>query len=420
MTDFISELEAELVDAARRRARRGRFRWQVPRVMPMVATAAAVVMIVAAVGAALSIDRTRTGDERPAPVGGDCAPSRAMLEAVPALAGPASVDPPATVAAAMAAAGAGPGWRHYARLATFEGDVRVWVVPNLPCYNAREREERVCIVLEDRGMTCHPPADIRARGTWRTFESDGRTGVAGLAPAGNLVVGVHVDGAEALLPRIAGGVFGGILPAGTRADRVEVRFLDGPPVTVLDATGIDGLATEVGDRLPGEEGVRIGTFAEQDRERSTVYYAYDEARPGAEHVAGLLRIYDVQRAPSEVLERADLAATGAGDSGVIVVVGADLAHVRQEDVGLLEATDQPEPEAIARVQERILPGAAMSVVRTGERRARSSVQYAPGWQRPAREVMRALDLDVGEQAGELTPEPALGTPIVVVVGDDLR
>jgi hypothetical protein len=292
-------------------------------------------------------------------------------------------------------------------------------VPNLPCYNAREREERACIVV-DTDLSCHRPADIRARGAWATFESEGRLAVAGMAPAGSGGASVQVDGVERLTLPLVGGVFGAPLPAD---GRVEVRFLDGPPVTVLNASGIDGLAAEVGERLPGEAGVRIGTFVERDRARSTVYYRYDDARRGAEHVAGTLRIYDVQPAPDNVIELADQAADAdpdfPGDTATIVVVGADLASVRQEDVGLLEATDDPQPEVVARVQQRILPGGAMSVIRTGERRATSAVRYAPGWQRPAREVARALGLAEPEQAGTLTPEPALGTPVVLVVGDDL-
>jgi hypothetical protein len=67
MSDFIAELEAELVAAARRRASRRRRRLPMPRLRP--ATVALAVALVALAGAVFAVarglDDSRTGDERP-------------------------------------------------------------------------------------------------------------------------------------------------------------------------------------------------------------------------------------------------------------------------------------------------------------------------------------------------------------------
>jgi LytR cell envelope-related transcriptional attenuator len=116
---------------------------------------------------------------------------------------------------------------------------------------------------------------------------------------------------------VQGGVFGGVLPEylGASCEGIEVTIPPHPPdVAILNATHDVGLAQRTGRLLPGAE--LIGNFPEQ-RERSSVYFDDDAARPDAEEVARRLRIADVRRTPPD---------TPAFAEGirVIVVVGADM------------------------------------------------------------------------------------------------
>jgi hypothetical protein len=76
MTDFIADLEAELVDAARRRARRGRV--PRPRLVPVVAVIVIALVAVAALAAVRAFDRSRAADDRPVP------PSDGVVVTLPA------------------------------------------------------------------------------------------------------------------------------------------------------------------------------------------------------------------------------------------------------------------------------------------------------------------------------------------------
>jgi LytR cell envelope-related transcriptional attenuator len=346
-----------------------------------------------------------------------CAPSSEAMAAVPLLRAESPGEPPTGVVKAMEYEGARGAWRAYARMTEGPEGLQIWVAPDMPCDNPRSQAERVCLVIEgedsNRGFICARPRDIAERGVWFPFpDEEGRTGVAGMAPTGTADAATVYLGDDATMIEGTSGVFCAILPSefGPGGDRIEVRFVDGPDLTVLNGTAIEGLAGEIGERLPGPE--RIGDLGSRDVAHTTVYYGHEDARPLAEHVAGVLRVDRVEPMPEDVAER-------SGDGGLAVVVGSDQTELRPEHIGAVEATGGGPNEAADTLRDRLALGPP-HLLPTGERNERSIVLYTPGWERLAREAADRLGIETVEMSTTgTTPDEQLGTPIVVVIGRDL-
>ena len=344
-----------------------------------------------------------------------CAPSSAAMAAVPLLRAESRGEPPTGVVKAMEYEGARGAWRAHARMTDTDMGLQIWVAPDMPCDNPRAKAERVCLVLVgddlNRGFICARPRRIAERGVWFPFPNeDARTGVAGMARSGTGEMATVYDGDDETTIQVTDGVFAAVLPAWSRSGGrpIEVRFADGPDPTILDGTGVDGLVQEIGERLPGGEVLR---YTEREFERTTVYYRHEDARPVAEHIAAVLRVVRVEPMPDEI----------AGlpvDGGLAVIVGRDLLAPRPEEVGILELAGGAAADHAETLRERLALG-SLHLYPTGERRARSVVRHAPGWNRPAREVAIRLGIDAVAMAVGTTPDERLGTPIVVEAGVDL-
>jgi hypothetical protein len=344
-----------------------------------------------------------------------CGPSSEMTAAVPLLGTESTGEPPAAVVRAMQDAGARGAWTAFARTTEADDGMRIWATPDLPCDNPRTKAERVCIVLvredENRGFFCARPRDVAARGAWFPFPHDdeGRLGVAGMAPTGTAgAATVSRDGDPLGTVPIFSGVFAGLV-LGEGGGRIEVRFADGPDLTVLNGTTVAGLASEIGERLPGDE--RIDNFVDQQVEHTTVYYGHEDGRAVAEHIAGLLYVDRVEPMPDEIAE--------VVEGGLAVLIGRDMAGPRPDEVGVLEASGGISAETAERLRDRLALDGALHLYPAGERRERSVVRHAPGWERPARDIAERLGIEAVERSGEVTPDQRLGTPIVVVAGADL-
>jgi LytR cell envelope-related transcriptional attenuator len=247
-----------------------------------------------------------------------CVPSRELLAAFPALGLAPEREQPPELADVLEGLGARDGWTRWARLAVADEDLELWVAPNMPCDNDRQRAEEACVVAVRPGEVprriCLRPDDTPL---WMFLHGDGGLAFVGLAPGGTGEVIVSRARMAPERVRVHGGVFGGVLPEylGATGEGIEVTIPSDPPdVAILNATHEKRLAARIGGLLPGEE--LIANFPEQ-RERSSVLFADDEARHDAEEVARRLRITDVRLTPPD---------TPAFAEGirVIVVVGADM------------------------------------------------------------------------------------------------
>ena len=246
-----------------------------------------------------------------------CVPSRALLDAVPLLATGYRDEPPAAVAEAMAAEGARNTWRRWARLGVDTEEFELWVVANLPCDNARQREGEACLVAVRRAeqprVLCIRPGET---GSSLAFPGAGGVTIAGFAPPSTGSVTVTRPRTTPVRLTAVGGVFGTVLPLrfGTTGDKIDVTFAKGPDVALLNATPQKGLAAATGRLLPGVE--LIGNYRDQQRPRSTVFYTAEDARYDAKEVARLLRIADIRPAPPDTVAL-------ASGARVIVVLGED-------------------------------------------------------------------------------------------------
>jgi LytR cell envelope-related transcriptional attenuator len=336
MTDFIAELEAELLAAARRRAARPRRRLRPPRSRrPALLAITATVVIVAAigVGAALRAGAGPADDERAAPgtpPASGCAKwvTGELLSSVPSLRRPSGAPVPSAAPAAVDGV-----WTpipERARLAAEADGTAFWTVPIMRlgegerCAPAHD----ACLVpvdssrpTEDAACTAGGPA-----GAPRVVPYHGRVLAYGLVDPSIREVEIAVDGGVGVVP-VRDGVIASLLPSGvtmTPSSGVHWRpFGAGrPPVAVLNATRLDGLATGARDHLVAaglakSRDVLIANFPDI-RRRSAVVYDGEAFAPRARSIAEALDVADVHPAPTRVLELAHGAA-------VVVLLGADAA-----------------------------------------------------------------------------------------------
>jgi hypothetical protein len=226
MTDFIAELEAELVAAARRRATRRRVSW--PRLVPAIAAVAAIAL--------LAIVVSRVGDPRPAGERPAPPPADSVIVELPPAAPPVTdlpctrdrrwktAAPPLAIFARPRAAGddvpLGTDWLPTAyadrNAARRTGLGAVWLVPvagvGPPCAPASDTPAPGACLVDGNTPPmahCFPYADIAAG---RAIMSVRAGRVAGIAPDG--VQSVQVNGAfvpvrdnayEAELPGVEAG-----------------------------------------------------------------------------------------------------------------------------------------------------------------------------------------------------------------------
>jgi len=204
MTDFISELEDELLEAARRRTARGRARprWMPPRprlgVAPLATAVALVLLAVLVVLAVRGLDRSSPADEAPVPPGGMPV---TLTAAVPA--------PACTDRALDSARLVGPGH--------FEMEVRV--VRGVNLREGCQPPGGACLVSgsgPDHRVACFPAGDVALA----LF----RPGLAyGLAPEGIARVRVEWDGGAATA-EVMDGAYELRAPGLREGDQVGVTF----------------------------------------------------------------------------------------------------------------------------------------------------------------------------------------------------
>lgn len=254
----------------------------------------------------------------PAVDGADCAPSEELYEAAPALRSAAAEPLPDGVTMPEA----GVASRRHSRRVWTAGDLELWVVPVLPCDRGRG-QETVCVVAAlDTGSTatCNRPANVRRRGMWLWGPEGGPAVVAGLAATGADRAVLTSGDVSPHVVTVTDGVFATVLPKRFTTSGVptKVDFFRGSDVWVLNATTVDGLATEFGERLRQVDGLEpsIGNFSDQRRKTSTVFFADPTVRELAELVAATAGIADVLPAPANAIWLPPA-------SEIVVVVGAD-------------------------------------------------------------------------------------------------
>jgi hypothetical protein len=336
MSDFIAELEAELIAAARRRAARRRRRVHLPRPHrpALLAVAAAALVVVTAIGvtAALRARVNPTGDQSVTPAttptsGCEKSVTGELLSAVPSLRRPSNAAVPAAVSAAIDEI-----WTpipERARVAGQAAGTAFWVVPVMRlgegerCAPASD----ACLVPVDGNRAAEDPACTTAGdGLPRVVRYRGRVLAYGLVAPAIREVEIVVDGGAGVVPA-RDGVVASLLPAGvTMSPRSGVHWrtfgAGRPPVAVLNATRMHGVAGATRDHLVGAglttaRDVLVANFPET-RRRSAVVYDGETFAARARSIAKALDIADVRPAPTEVLELARGAA-------VVVVLGADRA-----------------------------------------------------------------------------------------------
>lgn len=236
MNDFIADLEAELVSAARRRATRRRL----PRLrlVPAIAVAAAALAAMFVVGA---LDRSQTADDRPAPPAGEGiavtippALGAQETERCPHLDGWTAYAPGDSTLAvfrrpetAEDALPARVDWLH-ASVVDADNARRVaddlWLVPAMgfDCDGAQNAlDPGVCLVAESGPVArCFSDTAIAAA---KAVAVTRRGAVAGIVPDG--VTGVEIDGVQAT---VADNAFEASLPGVTAGDHVQVRLVGAP------------------------------------------------------------------------------------------------------------------------------------------------------------------------------------------------
>jgi hypothetical protein len=273
------------------------------------------------------------GDERAAPgtppaSGCTTSVTGELLSSVPSLRRPP--DAPVPAAALAAIDGIWTPIPERARRVGQASGTAFWVVPIMrpgegercaPAHDAclvpvggnRPTEDPVCTAGEPGGA----PRVVRYRGRVLAY---------GLVTPAVREIEIAVDGGVGVVTA-RDGVIASLLPAGvTMSLRSGVHWRSfgarRPPVAVLNATQIDGLATGARDRL-----VDAGLAAARDvlvanspdsRRRSAVVYDGEAFAPRARSIAETLGVADVRPAPTRVLEFARGAA-------VVVVLGADAA-----------------------------------------------------------------------------------------------
>ena len=305
MNEFIDALEGELLDAARRRAAaRPRRRVRLPRLplRPLAAGALASAFVAAGVAA---LDRRP--DERavvPAAPAGECAPSAALREAVPALRlRDPDAQPSAAVASDIAALGLGDAARRFAVQVPAPSDVDVWLVPGLPCDGADA--EAVCVLPADSlPDACAATPQVRADG--KLGFGDGVIAGTGPEHADAVVVIYRQDEVKEI--GLSDGAFAERAPAD--AEFVETEWAYRGRIV---AAGGDPDAAKAQLR----RGTRYSLFAptvEQAPAQPGSYVAFgpgENVRTAAEDVASTLDISDLR--PLQ----------GGGDDDIVVVLGED-------------------------------------------------------------------------------------------------
>jgi hypothetical protein len=336
MTDFIAQLEAELLGAARRRAARPRARVRMPRSRrPTLLAVTATVVVVAALGvtAALRAGVGPAGEERAtpgAPPASGCAKSVTgeLLSSVPSLRRPSDARVPEAAPAAIDRI-----WTpipERARLAGQAGGTAFWVVPVMRLGEAERcaPAHDACLVPVDGNRATEDPVCTTGEpaGAPRVVPYRGRVLAYGLVDPTIREVEIAVDGGVGVVPARDGAI-ASLLPTGvTMSPRSGVHsrpFGAGrPPVAVVSAARSHGLATGARDRLvaaglAAPRDVLIANFPDT-RRRSAVVYDGEAFAPRARSIAEALDVADVHPAPTRVLELAHGAA-------VVVVLGADAA-----------------------------------------------------------------------------------------------
>jgi hypothetical protein len=331
VTDFIADLEAELLDAARRRAATKPRRWRLraprrPALLPVVIVAAALAVVV--VVAITRTDAAPGGEEQPvtgAPPPSGCSVAEPLLESVPLLRRAAGEPVPAAALAQIAHV-----WTplpEHARPAGQAGDVRFWVVPIMRLGDGERCAPAGDACLVAYGGGTFEPACTPSAASPTVVPYRGRVLAYGLVGPDVSEVELWVDGGGGIV-RAQDGVMTALLPEDvsmSRRSSVHVRSFGGsrPTLAVLNATTASGLATDVGERLQAAGFARIGdvtiaNFPRQDRARSTVFYDGEAFSERARAIARTLGIADIRPGSTPVLDL-------AGGAPVVVLLGGDAA-----------------------------------------------------------------------------------------------
>jgi hypothetical protein len=342
MSDFFADLEAELLDAARRRAlRRRRLSLVLPRpaagrLVASVGVLAVLVTVVVLLVAPRAGDRERATTPPAVPGCGATVDPR-LSAAIPALRGPAGAAPPASLAGALEGGRIAPDAARVVgratRVAGGGEDVTWWIVPaSFPTDGRCGALTRACVIP----VTDHPvgaPACATARdaslgASVIAGPYDGHVAVYGLVPARVASVQVSISGvSKTAVARngVVGGVF--VMPwhNGSGVDFAYAAAPDAPVVAVFNATTSRGLGTRTLARL-GRQAFRPGplaTYVSQAVRRTQVLFA-PGARDTAEAVRHVLRAGYV--APLDALDPLARDLLGSRHIDVVVVAGEDLAR----------------------------------------------------------------------------------------------